>query len=68
MDSESDNIETIVSRETNEVIKELFDLLKNRYENDLESTKRSEFIFNYVHLMYYKGHKINLNYGGSFVV
>ena len=25
-----------------------------------------EFVINYVHLLYYKCHKINLNHGGSF--
>ena len=28
-----------------EVIKELFDSLKNRYQNNLESMKGSEFVF-----------------------
>ena len=27
----------------------------------------SEFVFNYVHLLYYKCHKINLNRGGSYI-
>ena len=27
--------------------------------------KGSDFVFNYVHLLYYKCHKINLNHGGS---
>ena len=26
----------------------------------------SEFVFDYVHLLYYKCHKINLNLGGSY--
>ena len=29
--------------------------------------KGSELVFNYVHLMYYKCHKINPNRGGSYV-
>ena len=29
--------------------------------------RASEFVFNYVHLMYYKCRKINLNHGGSFI-
>ena len=29
--------------------------------------KDSEFIFDYVHLLYYKCHKINPNYGGSYI-
>ena len=29
--------------------------------------KDSEFVYDYIHLMYYKCHKINLNRGGSYV-
>ena len=36
---------------------ELFDSLKNRYQNNLESMKGSEFVFDYVQLLYYKCHK-----------
>ena len=31
------------------------------------SIKGSEFVFNYVHLLYYKCHKINQNPGGSYI-
>ena len=50
-----------------EVIKELFDSLKNRYQNKLKSMKRSEFVFDYVHLLYYKCHEINSNRGESYI-
>ena len=53
--------------EADEVIKDLFDPLKNRYQNNLKSMKDSEFFFNYVYLLYYKCHKINPNCGGSYV-
>ena len=43
--------------EANKVIKQLFKSLKNRYQNNLESMKGSEFVFDYVHLLYYKCHK-----------
>ena len=29
--------------------------------------KDSDFVFNHIHLLYYKCHKINLNRGGSYV-
>ena len=48
------------------IIEELFDSLKNRYQNNLESMKGSEFVFNYVHLLYYKCYKLNPNHGGSY--
>ena len=61
MMKESDNIKIIINDEADEVIEELFKSLKNRYQNNLESMKGSEFVFDYVHLLYYKCHKINLN-------
>ena len=47
--------------------KNFFESLKNKYENELESIKSSEFVFDYVHLLYYKCHKINPNRGGSYI-
>ena len=61
MHSKSDNKEIMINDEADEVIKELFDSLKNIYQNNLDSMKGSEFIFNYVHLLYYKCDKINPN-------
>ena len=61
----SDNIKIMINDEVDEVIKERFDSLKNRYQNNLESVKSREFVFDYVHLLYYKCHKINPNFGGS---
>ena len=56
MHSKSDDIEIMINDEANEVIKNFS--LKNRHQNNLESMKGSEFVFDYVHLMYYKCHKI----------
>ena len=61
MHSKSDNIEIMIKDEADEVIKELFDSHKNRYQNNLESTNSSEFVFDYVHSLHYKCHKINPN-------
>ena len=33
----------------------------------MESIKCSEFVFDYVHLLYYKCHKTNPNRGGSYI-
>ena len=57
----------MINDEAHEVIKELFGSLKNKYQNNLESIKGSEFVFDYVHLLYYKCHKINTNRGGSYI-
>ena len=43
MHSQSDNIEIMINDEADKVIKELFDSLKNRYQNNLESMEGSEF-------------------------
>ena len=64
--SKSDNIE-IMMNEGDEIMGEFFDSLKNRYQNNLELMKGSEFVFDYVQLLYYKCHKINPNHGGSYM-
>ena len=69
MHSKIDNTEIMASDEVEEVVveevEELFGSLKNKYQNNLESMKSSEFNFDYFHLMYYKCHKINPNCDGS---
>ena len=57
----------MINGEPDEVIKELLDLFKNRYQDNLELMKGKEFVFDYVHLLDYKCHKINLNHGGSYI-
>ena len=42
MHSKNDNIEIMINNEADEVTKELFYSLKNRYQNNLESMKGSE--------------------------
>ena len=67
MHSKSGNIEIMINDETDKVIKELFDSIKNRYINNLGSMKGSEFVFDYVYLLYSKCHKINSNCDGSYI-
>ena len=67
MHSKNDNTEIMISDEADEVINNLFDSLKNRYQNNLQSMRGSEFVFDYVQLLYYKCHKINFNHGESFI-
>ena len=67
MHSKSANMEIMINFEAYEVIKDLFDSLKDRYQNNLESIKRSEFGFDCVHLLHYKCHKINPNRGRSYI-
>ena len=65
MHSKSDDIKVIIKDEADKVVKELFDSLKNKYQNNLESMKYSGFVFHYVYLFYYKCHKINPNHSSE---
>ena len=56
----------MINDEADEVIKELFDSLKNRYQNISELMKVRDFVFDYVNLFHYKCHRINPNRGGSY--
>ena len=52
--SKSDNIEIMINDKANEVIKELFKLIKNRYQNNLEELmKGNDFVSDCIHLLYY---------------
>ena len=64
MHLKSNKIEIMINDKADEVIKNFFDSLKNRYQNNLESMNVSEFVFTYVYLSYYKCHKINPNRDG----
>ena len=57
----------MINDEADEVIKELFDSLKNRYQNKSESMKDNELDFDYVQLLCYKCHKTNFNCGRSYI-
>ena len=60
MHSKCDYIEIITYHDANEMIQELFESLLPRYQMGLETTmKDSNFIFDYVNLMYQKFQKIN---------
>ena len=63
MYSKCDDIEIMINDEADE----LFNPLKDRYQNYLESMKGSKFVFDYVHLLNYKCHKINPNRNGSYI-
>ena len=57
----------MMNDKADKIIEELFDSFKNRYQNNLESMKVKQFIFDYVHLLYYKCPKINPNCSGSYI-
>ena len=69
MHSKSDNIAIMINDKEEKVTEELFESLLNRYQIGLETSVRgSDFIFDYIHVLYYKCHKINSNRRGSYVV
>ena len=51
MHSKSDNIEIMISNETDKIIEKLFNSLKNRYQNNLQSMRGSEFVLDYFKLL-----------------
>ena len=54
----------MMGSKTDEIIDELFESLLQRYEKGLEKKiKESEFIFDSVHLLYYKLNTISLKRG-----
>ena len=65
MHSKIDEMETMINEKADEVVEELFKSFFNRYQINLEKLfKGSEFVFNYVHLLYYKCHEIYPDRGG----
>ena len=67
MRAKSDNIKVMIRDEADELVIKLFDSLKNRYQNNLQLMRSSEFVLNYVQLLHYKCHQVNLNRGGSYI-
>ena len=51
MHSKSDKIDIMINDDADEAIKELFDTFKNRYQNNFELMKGSEFVFDYFQLL-----------------
>ena len=66
--SKSDNAESMMDIETDDVIDELFESFLKKYQKRLETKMRvrSNFVFESVDLLYYSLYKISLNRGGSF--
>ena len=68
MRTKSDNIEIMMDSETDEVIEELFESLRQRYQKGLEeSMDGSHFIFDSANALYYDLNKVSLSRGGSYM-
>ena len=64
----SNNIEIMMSNETDEVVEELFGSHLQKYQEGLEEKiRRREFVFDSVDLLHYNFHKISLNRGGFYI-
>ena len=60
MRAKSNNVEIMMSSETDEIVKELFKSLLQRYQDGLEESMRgSEFIFDSVDALYYDLNKVS---------
>ena len=60
-------LKIMTNYKADKVIEKLFQSLLFRYQIGLAtSMKSSHFMFDCVHLLYYKGHKINLKCGRSY--
>ena len=69
MHRKSNNIEIMMSNETNEIIEEVFESRLQRYQKALgEKMRRSEFVFDSVDFLHYNLHKISLNRDGSYIL
>ena len=58
-------VEKIMTNDEAVKVIKLFKSLLNGYQNNLEKLMKGlEFVYDYVHLLYYKYHKLNLDHGG----
>ena len=68
MHTKSDNKEFINGSDTDEIIKELFKSLLQRYQEKLQEKMRgSDFAFDGVNFLYYDFNKVSINRGGSYI-
>ena len=68
MYTRSVNEEFTNGSDTDEIIKELFKFLLQRYQENLQEKMRgSDFVFDGVNFLYYDFNKISINRGGSYI-
>ena len=68
MHTKSDNKEFMNGSDTDEIIKELFKSLLQRYQENLQEKMRgSDFDFDGVNILYYDFNKIIISRGGSYI-
>ena len=68
MYSKSDYTEIMINEKSSEDIGQLFKSFLSRYQIWLKtSMKGSDFVFDYIYLLYCKCHKTNFNHGRSYI-
>ena len=68
MYNKSDNFEIMMGADTNEIIKNLFNSILQRYQKGLqESMRGSDFVFDYFESLNYIFHKVDLKRSRSFI-
>ena len=66
MHTRSHNVEIVIGNETDDIIKELFKSLLQKYQEGLEESKKgSKFVFDSVDLLHYHLQKTSLKRTGS---
>ena len=68
MHTKSNNVEIVIGSETNEIMKDLFVSVLQRYQEGLEGSMRgSEFVYDSVDALYYSLNKVSLSRGESYI-
>ena len=63
----SDNVSIMHSKDTYDIIREIFRSFLHNYQEKLKMIKGSDFVFESVNLMDYNLHRVRLNRGGSYI-
>ena len=68
MHTKSNNVEIMMSSETDEIIEELFESFLLKYQEGLEESMRgSEFVYDSIDALCYNLNKVSLSRGGSYI-
>ena len=63
----SDNVSIMQVKDTNDIIREMFDSFLYNYQKEFKNIKGSDFVFESVDLLGYKIHRVRLKRGGSYI-
>ena len=68
MRTKSNNVESMMCSETDEIIEDLFESFLQKYQEGLEESMRGiEFAYDSVDTLYYNLNKVSLSGGGSYI-